>query len=85
MLFVTYLVKVSALQQRRLPIVENHPHLIDSCLEIRVVERHRLPHLPTREQVAWQLVILWEDHLVAHDAKNERWMDFQMGVGLFPQ
>ena len=77
-LLVVDVLHVAAFDQRHLPVVQHHPHLVNARREIGGIQRHRLLALTARKVVARRRVVLRKHDLVAHDAENERRVDFHV-------
>ena len=78
MLLVVDVLHVAALDQRHLAVVQHHPHLVNARQVVGGIQRHRLLALPARKVVARRRVVLWKHDLVAHDAEDERRVNFHV-------
>ena len=77
-LLIVNVFHVAALDQRHLAVVQHHPHLVNARQVVGGIQRHRLLALAAREVVARRRVVLWKHDLVAHDAEDERRVNFHV-------
>ena len=78
MLLVVDVLHVAAFDQRHLAVVQDHSHLVNARVVVGGIQRHRLLALPARKVVARRRVVLRKHDLVAHDAEDERRVDFHV-------
>ena len=77
---MVYIVLYARLDERRLPVVEHHPHFIKTHLVVGMVQGYRLFRLRTRKHVAGVLVVFGAHDLVAEHAQMERGVNFAVRV-----
>ena len=73
-------VEVATLYDGDFAVIENDPHFIDTHLIVAVVDRRGLLGLSASKDITCDWVIFWEADLVSHNAHEERWVNFNMGI-----